>query len=62
MSKTPSMYGFSLTGHLHLGREHAHHSSHDGMVFSGVRSLILPTFISMKHCIVGGLVSVLNIA
>lgn len=53
VSKTHNMYGFSLTGHLHLGRQHAHDSSHDGIVLSGVWSLILPTFISVKHRFVG---------
>jgi hypothetical protein len=39
--KMHSIFGGNRARHLHLGREHAHVSSHEGMVLLGVPSLIL---------------------
>jgi len=57
-----SISGRSLAGHLQRGRKQEHGRSHDGMVFSGVRSLIFPAFMSVKHLVVGCAISVLAIA
>ena len=40
--------GLSQVGHLHLGGWHVHGSSHEGIVLSYVRSLMLPTLIRVK--------------
>lgn len=37
---------------MHLGRWHVHGSSHDGLVLSGVRLLVLPAFFIVKHFVV----------
>lgn len=48
-----SMYGLWHAEHLHLVRWHVHERSHDGMVFSSVQSLALPTFMNLKHLVAG---------
>ena len=48
-----NILGVSRVGHLHLGRSHVHGSSHEGMVLSGVRSLMSPALIRVKQWVVG---------
>ena len=46
-----NMSGIRWAWHIHLGWWHG--SSQDGMVMSRIRSLCLPTFISVKHLVLG---------
>ena len=59
--KTHIVSGLCRAEHLHLGRQHVHGSTHECMVLSSVRSLMLLVFIRVKQRVVGWASSVFDV-